>query len=703
MLWISIVVLLGWALDIPILTRIIPGAITMKPLTAIGFLLSSGALLCRPINTPEPNATRPRPKIPRRWLSRASISLTLMCFILGSLGLLEALSPIETGLGNLLFQQDPNDVDAIARGRMAPNTALCFVLFSLSMTSFNQHRYDLGQKLGLGIFYVSFLGLLGYLYDIKLFYGVGSFTGMALHTSLGFICLALALLLLHPEHGTMAIFMADHAGGNLIRRVLLMIIVGPVVICGLVLTGVRRGFYAGDFGMALLCVLIIGLLSLLAWNSGTALGKADYYVSYDTLTGLPNRRKFIQLLEAWRSYCEKHPQQLGVLFLDIDRFKSINEVLGYEVGDDVLIAFSQRLRAIAPSEAVIARWGGDEFTVLLPNIANSEASTELAETILNSLTEAFHIRTHTLSISTSLGLVTFPDDGQDLKSLLQRADLALYEAKRQGRNNYQIYSRLLSERVVEVLTLENALIKAMEQQEFHIHYQPKLDLKTGQITGMEALLRWHSPTLGQISPNRFIPVAEETGLIVAIGRWVLQQVMGQARRWQQQGLLTVPIAVNISAQQFHQAEFLRVLEQDLHDSALPIHLLELEITETTAMQDVSYVQRQLQQIRELGIKLSLDDFGTGFSSLAYLSYFPLQLLKIDRSFVRQITSSPKSQALVQAMIDLGHGLGMRVLAEGVENDEQLEYLRQIDCDEIQGYVFERPMSPSSITAFLQKL
>ncbi|MGB3493532.1 MAG: bifunctional diguanylate cyclase/phosphodiesterase [Elainellaceae cyanobacterium] len=702
-LGVGLCVLIGWALGIPILTRILPGAITMKPLTAAGFLLASGALLCRSSVRLEQDSFSQRLAKRQRWLDRASVGLTLACLALGSLGLVEALFPIETGLGELLFQQDPNDIDAIARGRMAPNTALCFVLFSLSMISFNRRRYHLGQRLGLGIFYIAFLGLLGYVYSIELFYGVGSFTGMALHTSLNFICLAFALLLLYPEHGVMAICMADHAGGTLIRRVLFIILVGPVVTCGLVLAGVRQGFYGGDFGIALLCVLVIGLLSLLAWSSSNALGKADYYVSYDALTGLPNRRKFTQLLEVWKDYCRDHNQRLSILLLNVDRFKRLNEVLGYEVSNDVLVALSERLQAIAPPESVIARWGGDEFTILLPKIANREAGSRLAQQILDELTETFHIHTHQLRISTSLGLVTFPSDGHNVETLLQRADLALSKAKSQGRNNYQTYNHLLSEQAIGVLTLENALVTALEEEEFQLHYQPKLDLRTNQITGMEALLRWYSPTLGHIPPSQFIPLAEETGLIVSLGRWVLQQVMQQAQYWHQQELLTVPIAVNISAQQLHQAEFLQTLEQDLHYSALPSHLLELEITETTAMQDISYVQAQLYYIRDLGIKLSLDDFGTGFSSLAYLSHFPLQLLKIDRAFVTHLIRSPKSQALVQAMIDLSHGLGMRVLAEGVESQDQLDYLRLTSCDEIQGYVFERPMDTMKMTALLKRL
>ncbi|GEM_PF-5865665 len=701
-LCVGICTLLGWALDISILTRIVPGAIAMKPLTALGLLSASGAFLCSSSIRDQHYTSGQKSKKWHRQLNDISLFLTLLCLVLGSLGLVESLFDIETGIDNLLFQQDPSDIDAIARGRMAPNTALCLSLFGLSILSFNQHRYNVGQNLGLGIFFISFFGFLGYIYGIELFYGLGSFTGMAFHTSLSFVCLSLCLLLLHPEHGTMAVFMADHAGGVLNRRILFMIVAGPIVICGLVLTGMRQSFYTGDFGIALLCVLVVGLLGLLSWITATALGKADYYVSYDTLTGLPNQRKFIQLLDAWKSYCTTHHQRLEMLLLDLDRFKRINEVLGYEVGDDILVALSQRLQAIAPSESVVARWGGDEFMVLLPQ-SDTESGAFLAQKILTGLTEPLHIRAHQLSISASLGLVTFPEDGQDLKMLLRRADLALHEAKHQGRNNYQSYSRLLSEKMMEALTLENALVKALEWQEFQLCYQPKLDLRTHQITGMEALIRWHSSTLGQIAPSQFIPVAEETGLIVAIGRWVLKQVMWQARCWHRQGLLNVPIAVNISAQQFHQVKFLQVLEQDLHHSELPSHLLELEITETTAMQDVNYVQEQLCQIRDLGIKLSLDDFGTGFSSLSYLSHFPLHLLKIDRAFVQQIISSDKSQALVQAMIDLSHNLGMRVLAEGVEHQDQLDYLRQTACDEIQGYVFERPMSTDSMTMFLKRL
>lgn len=691
---IGLGVLAGWIWQLPWLQSLVPGLPTMKPNAALGFVLAGLAL---GLETSPSVSDRGRP-----WRRRLSLGLALVCAGLGVISLVESSLWLDTGIGQWLFLGNPERFDPEIRGRLAPNTALNFVLFGAARWGLQQQRYSLAQGLGLGMFYVALVGFLGYLYNVRLLYGLGSVSAMALHTSLTFLLLALALLLRYPQQGIVGMITADHAGGMLVRRLVLAVGLVPILLCGLVLMGERQGLYSGDFAVVLFCVATVLLLSLVTWWSGLMLGQTDYYASFDALTKLPNRRRFEQQLSRWMRYCRRHQTLLCILFLDIDRFKNVNNVLGHDLGDELLVSLGQRLQAVTPAGGVLARWGGDEFILLMPNIASIEAGAKLAEQVLATLLLPFEVRSHRLTISASLGLALFPEDGEDRRALLQKADLALYEAKRLGRNSYQVYNQVFSEQVTASLQIENALIQGLDCQEFRLYYQPKLSLKTGQITGFEALLRWQSPTLGWMAPGQFIAIAEETGLIVALGEWVLQEACRQGQNWYQQGLLTVPISVNVSALQFHQADLVERLEQILVDSALPPDLLDVEITETTAMSDVTFMQARLHQLRDLGISLSLDDFGTGFSSLAYLSLFPLQTLKIDRSFISQILTSSTSQVITRSVIELGHSLGMEVLAEGPETQPQIDYLRAVDCDQIQGFGFQCPLPADQTTAFLRQ-
>ncbi|MBE9138947.1 EAL domain-containing protein [Nodosilinea sp. LEGE 07088] len=667
----------------------------MTPNTALGLLLAGVAFW---LETDKQSQGRRY-----AWQTSFSLGLALVCLGLGSVNLLEFFLHWDTGLGERLFPQWAAQVNPVSRGRLAPNTALNFILFSGSMWLLYRRQYHRAQVMALGMFYIALVGFLGYLYDVEPLYGLGSYSTMSLPTSGAFLLLALAVLLRYPDRGIVAILKADHAGGALVRRLVLAVGLVPITLCGLILMGQRQGLYSSDFGVVLLCVSVVLMLSLVTWWSGQVLEQSDYYVSFDTLTGLPNRRRFEQQLSQWMGYCRQHNHLLCVLFLDIDRFKYINDVLGHDLGDTLLVHIGQRLQQLTPQGSLLARWGGDEFILLLPRIHDLAAGVAMAEVILASLKLPFQLQTHNLNISASLGVAIFPEDGEDLRALLQKADLALFEAKSQGRNTYQVYSQVFSERVRATLQLENALIKALEQEEFSLYYQPKISLATGQVTGLEALLRWDSPELGRLSPGHFIPIAEETGLIVTMGAWVLRESCRQSQVWRRAGLLSVPIAVNLSVLQLYQADLLAQLEQLLATFDLPPSLLELEITETAAMQDVDYAQARLHQLTDLGLSLSLDDFGTGFSSLAYLSRFPLKVLKIDRAFIAPLSTSPTAQAIARSIIELGHGLGMRVLAEGVETDDQLAYLRAIGCDEVQGYLFQPPMPAIQAEEFLQRV
>ena len=681
----GLLVLLGWWFKIDWLKSVIPGLPVMKPVVAVGFVMAGLALWW---DGRSPTSLHRRSPVP--WLAIA-------CLGLGLWGLV-----IEW----VLYQSHFNGSTFPSRfqvDRLPENTALIFVCFGTALLLLRRQRYRWGQSLALVMFYVAFAGFLGYLYDVRLLYGLGSLTAMALHTSLAFMVLAIALLLRHPHRGIATLLTAQHAGGKMVRRVLLTIIATPTLLCGFILWGARQGWYSAELSVVLLCLLTVLLLSLLTWWHGSLLEESDYYASRDNLTGLFNRRYFEKYLSTQTVLCRRQRHLIGLLFIDIDRFKRINDVLGHHLGDQLLIAIGERLQSGLPPFGLLARWGADEFIVLLPRILNLEEAAAIAYSLQAVLALPFTLEQQQIGITASFGVAIFPEDGEDYIGLLQKADLALYEAKKQGRNNLQVYSSTFSESAAASLKLENSLLKALDLEEFSLHYQPQINLQTGTITGFEALLRWFSPELGQVSPEQFIPVAEESGLIQPMGEWVMRQVCQQGMAWYQQGILTVPLGVNVSVRQFHHLGFLSLVDHILAETALPPALLEIEVTETTAMRDIECVQAKLYQLEDAGVSLAIDDFGTGFSSLAYLQHFPLHRLKIDRSFIHGMAQDPTAQGIVRSIVELGHNLSLRVIAEGVETREQMHLLNQVGCDEAQGFYFARPMSANETTTFLQRV
>ncbi|MBD2257329.1 EAL domain-containing protein [Pseudanabaena sp. FACHB-2040] len=425
-----------------------------------------------------------------------------------------------------------------------------------------------------------------------------------------------------------------------------------------------------------------------------------YQAFHDALTGLPNRTLFNRQLPLAIDHACQLEQILGVVFLDLDRFKIINDTLGHAVGDQLLQQVTQRLVQQLRTEDIIARWGGDEFTLILPNLQSPDNAAQIAQRISSALRPVFQFDSHELHISSSIGIALFPQDGKDLTTLLQNADAAMYRAKEQGRNNYQFYTTTLNSQANQRLTLENSLHHALERQEFVIHYQPQINVDTGRVIQVEALLRWQHGELGLISPQTFIPLAEETGLIVAIGEWVLRQACHQSRRWQQAGLLDLRIAVNLSARQLQHPSLVATVKTILRESDLQPQNLELEITETAAMRDVESTIETLQALQQLGVRISMDDFGTGYSSLSYLKKFPLHGLKIDRAFVWDVAENAQDRAMVSAIIAMTRGLHLNVVAEGVETQDQLICLRSMGCVEMQGFLFSYPLPAEEMTAYL---
>jgi len=424
--------------------------------------------------------------------------------------------------------------------------------------------------------------------------------------------------------------------------------------------------------------------------------------NYDSLTGLPNRTLFRDRLTHAVAQANRKNRLVALLFLDLDRFKMINDSLGHHAGDKLLQAVSERLLANAREEDTVARLGGDEFTVILEDITNTEDATIVARKILEVMGKPFYLDGHEVFVTTSIGIAIFPLDGQGLDGLLKNADTAMYRAKEQGRNNYQFYTADMNAKAVEHLIMESSLRHALDRDEFVLHFQPQIDLHSREITGMEVLLRWNHPELGLLYPNQFMLLAEETGLIISIGEWVLNKACAQAALWQSQGLPPMRIAVNLSALQFREDNLVATVADALDLAGLDPQYLELEITESFLMDNVDSAIVKLKALSNLGVHLAIDDFGTGYSSLSYLKKFPLNTLKIDQSFVRDISTDPDDAAIAEAIIALAQTLNLRVMAEGVETEEQINFLRTRGCDQAQGFLISHPVPAQDIMPWCQE-
>jgi diguanylate cyclase (GGDEF)-like protein len=417
-----------------------------------------------------------------------------------------------------------------------------------------------------------------------------------------------------------------------------------------------------------------------------------HILTHDDLTGLPNRTAFNEQLN--RSVVRARRGQVpgAILLLDLDHFQNVNDTLGHELGDLLLVAVARRIRAGLPDTAFIARFSGDEFVILLED-ASEERAKEIGQTVLQAMAREFDIGDDRLGISASLGIVTYPTDDESASVLMRYADLALHRAKSYGRNCFVVFSRDLSEELQRRVLLEARLKHALERKELALHYQPKQEILSGRVVGWEALLRWQSPELGKVSPEEFIPVAEQSGLILPIGDWVLREACRQMRDWQSQGLTVGTMAVNLSTRQFRQTDLAEEISAALRDTGMAPGDLELELTESAIMDNLAAAASVLAELEQLGIRIAVDDFGTGYSSLSYLKSFPIHCLKIDRSFIRDIPGDENDTAIVRTIIALARSLGLTVVAEGVETDAQLAYLRANHCDQVQGFLFSRPLPP----------
>jgi diguanylate cyclase (GGDEF)-like protein len=492
-----------------------------------------------------------------------------------------------------------------------------------------------------------------------------------------------------------------------------------VVIAGLSeaeqLTAVRHNaqtyLWRAGVGSALLMVFV-ALLGRVSWQLARTRAReaaaklehaqqVEYLAYHDGLTALPNRSLFNKLLSQAISQSQRHHRQLAVAFIDLDRFKQINDTLGHEAGDQLLKEVANRLKGCLRDSDTVARLGGDEFVVLLTELVEQKYAAMVAQKIISILANPFVLLGQEFRVTASIGISTYPTDGLDEQTLTKNADIAMYQAKQDGKNQFQFYSAELNANSLERLTLESSLRHALERDEFRLHYQAKREMVHGQITGMEALLRWEHPDLGLIAPMQFIPIAEETGLIVPIGKWVLRTACLQNVAWQKQGLPHLSIAVNLTSRQFGDEHLVHDIAAVLEATRMQASLLELEIHENLLIQNIERALSTLTQLKALGVKIAIDDFGTGYSSLATLQRFPLDTIKIDRSYIRDVATQSQDSSLTKAIIELGRSLSLTVVAQGVETREQAEFLRAHACDQFQGFYFNKPLAAHKFAELLR--
>ena len=677
-------VLIGWWQNVEEFKSIVPGLIAMNPVTAIGFILLGTSL-----------ALLPRSR-------RASALLAWLVALIGAAKLLTFVLDFDFAIDRLLF------ADRIGTNRIAPNSALNFLLLGIALATVDRALRRIhwpAQFLAVISAMSSLLALIGYSYGVKSFYGIGSSIPMALHTALTFVVVAAGILCSRPDRGIMAVISSATTGGAMVRRLLPAVILVPLVLGWMRLAGQRARLFESDAGIWLLVVgMMTVLVVLVGWN-GLTLFRFDvgrlaneralaHYASHDALTQLPNRLLFTQELERALA----GDKQTAVLFVDLDRFKVINDSLGHVVGDELLIAAGRRIAESLAEGQIAARLGGDEFTVLLPVVSSPNETVDLARRLQSAFEPSFALGPHEVFTTVSIG-IALSEPGDTPADLIRHADIAMYQAKARGRARYVTFDASMDLAAVRRLELENELRRALLHGELRVFYQPECEIGTGGPVGMEALVRWEHPVRGVISPSEFIAVAEETGLILPIGRWVLFEACRQAKEWQDiyEPLM---VSVNLSGRHFAQATLIEEVAEVLDKTGIDPANLILEITETVAMEGAQTTVETLRKLKRLGVKLAIDDFGTGFSSLAYLKQFPVDYLKIDKSFVDGVALRGHDRAIVQAVIALGHALGLKMIAEGVETPEQVAELHALGSEIGQGYFYAKPLTRERMPGYL---
>lgn len=430
--------------------------------------------------------------------------------------------------------------------------------------------------------------------------------------------------------------------------------------------------------------------------------KIFHQAHFDSLTNLPNRLLSLDRLNQFIGEAQRQKNKVALLFVDLDDFKKVNDSLGHDIGDAVLVEAASRLSQVLRSGDTVGRLGGDEFILILGSLSNEKVAQKTAERVLEQFREPFGIENRRLVLSASVGIALYPNDGQSSTDLLKNADSAMYHAKSLGRNTYSFYTEEMNQQVARRLQIEEQIHEALQRDEFSLVFQPQVDVRSDQVIGTEALLRWKNPTLGQVPPDEFIPIAEETGLIIPIGQFVLQQALAQASEWQKEFHPDFRMAVNLSPRQFRDPELISQVKSTIQKYNLAKHTLELEITEGVLMNNQQFVKNALSALNLIDVRISMDDFGTGYSSLSYLRNYPFDMLKVDRSFINDLVDDPADRELINAAISMAHSLKLKVVAEGVENQEQYKLLKELKCDYVQGYLIGKPMNAQAFSEFMHE-
>ena len=687
-------ILCGWEFHIELLKSVFGGSVTVKANTALLLVLSGTSLwLLLPGDA----------RSPVRHVARI---LAMLVTIFGSATRMEYLFGINLGIDQLLFSEPPGTVATSFPGRMSPTSSASFIFIGLSLLVLEwktkQGRRP-SQGLSLWPALVALVAITTYAYRATDVNRLLLYTHIPMPVALALFLLSGAVFFARPHTGIAGDLAGEGSGSAMARRLLPAIFFIPLLLGWICLRGQRSGLYGSALGLAIYSASSVVVFGALVWFN-TRKMNIEYAqrsaAQHDFLTGLPNRMLLNDRINQAIVFASRLNKKVAILFLDLDGFKHINDSLGHATGDKLLQSISKRLVKCVRATDTVSRQGGDEFVVVLSEMTQSEDAAITARRLLQAIIKPHSIDRHKLHVTASIGVSVYPDDGSDAEALIKSADLAMYQAKDNGRHNYQFFEPDMNIRAVARQSIEESLRGALERKEFTLAYQPKVSLTTGEITGAEALLRWTHPTRGPVSPAEYIPVAEDSGLILEIGQWVLREACIQARTWMDAGLPVITMAVNVSAMEFRDEKFLERTFAILTETGWDPNFLELELTETVLMKRLVSTESILKTLRARGVRLAVDDFGTGYSSLSYLGKFSVDVLKIDQSFVRQITTAPNAASIVTAMISMGRSLNLRVVAEGVETREQFAFLQARKCDEAQGFYFSRPLLPDQFVRLL---
>ena len=690
----GVLILCGWAFHIVLLKSIFAGRVPIKPNVAL-LLVFSGTSLWLLL----PGDARPMARHLARFMA-------MLVTFTGAATRMEYLFGLNFGIDQLLFAEPAGTLATPFPGRMSPTSSASFALIGVSLLLLEwetKRGRRPSQGLSLWPALVALLAITSYTFRATDLNRLGIYTHIPLATALALFLLSGAIFFARPGRGIAGDLTGEGAGSAVARRLLPAVFLIPILLGWVCLHGERSGLYGNALALAIYSSSTVVLFGVLVWLNTRKLNLEHAQRSaaqHDFLTGLPNRMLLNDRIRQAITFAPRLNKKVGVLFLDLDGFKHINDSLGHPIGDKLLQSIAKRLVNCIRTTDTVSRQGGDEFVLLLSEMAHSEDAAITARRVLQAIAEVHLIDQHELHITASIGVSVYPDDASDAETLIKNADIAMYQSKDNGRQNYQFFEPAMNVRAVARQSMEESLRRALERQEFSLVYQPKVSLKTGDITGAEALLRWAHPSRGPVSPAEFIPVAEDSGLILAIDNWVLREACRQTCTWVDAGLPLVGMAVNVSALDFRNENFLERIFEILRETGLHPSFLELELTESVLMKHPAFTESILGTLRARGVRVAVDDFGTGYSSLSYLRKFSMDTIKIDQSFVRTITTAPDETAIVTAMISMGRDLNLRVVAEGVETQEELEFLKARHCDEAQGFYFSRPLVSTEFAKLL---